>query len=71
MCGSRKLCQRGPNSDNVFLVDEELEDPYTTQSGPSSPRQRNLIKLVFCWRADGGPTMNAGLVAWKKPYIFF
>ena len=37
--------------------------------------------MAFCWRADGGPTLNAGLVAFvglqgirtsiaKKPYIF-
>ena len=54
MRGSRKFCQRGSNFDNVFLVDEGREDPSNTISGPSS---------AFRWRADDGPTMNAGLVA--------
>ena len=31
--------------------------------GPSSARQRNTIKMAFRWRADDGPTLNAGLVA--------
>ena len=60
-----------------ILVDEGREDPNTTISGPSLARQRGVR-----WRADGGPTLNAGLVAlWfyrgsgpvsiaKKPYIF-
>ena len=52
MRGSRKLWQRGSNSDNVFfLVDEELEDPNTTKGGPPSPRQRNAIY----WRFAGEP----------------
>ena len=60
----------------VSLVDEGREDPSTTISGSSSARQRNAIK----WRADDGPTLNAGLVAAifqgiqtciaRKPYIF-
>ena len=59
MRGSRKSCQRGSKSDNVFfffffLVGEgRTEDPYNTKSGPSSARQRN---------ADDSPTMNVGLV---------
>ena len=36
---------------------------YTTISGPSSARQRNVISMAFRWRADDGPTLNAGLVA--------
>ena len=63
-----------------FLVDERGNDPNTTESGSSSARQRNAIKMAFCWRADDGPTFNACLVAlWffqgirtsiaKKPYF--
>ena len=33
----------GSNFDVVFLVDEGIEDPHTTMSGPSSARQRNAI----------------------------
>ena len=29
----------------------------------SSARQRNAIEMAFRWRADDGPTLNAGLVA--------
>ena len=47
----------------LFLVDEGREDPNITISGPSSARQRNPIGMAFRWRADDGPTLNAGLVA--------
>ena len=47
----------------VFLVAEGKEDPNTTKSGPSSARQRSAILMAFRWRADDGPTLNAGLVA--------
>ena len=40
--GSRRSCQRGSNFDK-FLVDDGREDPNTTNSGPSSARQRNAI----------------------------
>ena len=68
MCRSRKFCQRGSKFDyvefdNVFLVDEGIEDPNITINGPSSARQRNANKMGFYWRADNGPTLNAGLVA--------
>ena len=53
MRGSRKFCQRGPNFDVIFLVDEGREDPSTTISGSSSARQRNAIK----WRFAGVPMM--------------
>ena len=53
MCGSRKFFQRGSNV-FLFLVDEGREGPNTTLRGPS---------MAFRWRADGGPTLNAGLVA--------
>ena len=63
MQGSRKFFQRGSNFDYVFLVDEARGDSNTTISEPSSARQRNAIEMAFRWRADGGPTLNAGLVA--------
>ena len=59
---SSKLFHRGSNFDCVF-VDEGREDSNTTIGGPSSARQRNAIEVAFRWRADGGPTLNAGLVA--------
>ena len=46
-----------------FLVDEGRKVPNTTISGPSLACQRNAIKMAFRWRADDGPTLNAGLVA--------
>ena len=44
-----------------FLVDEGRENPNTTLRGPSFARQRN--KMAFRWRANDGPTLNAGLKA--------
>ena len=73
---SRKFCRGwgGVKFDNVFLLDEGIEDPNTTKKMPSSARQR-----AFRWRADDGQTLNTGLVAVifqgirtsiaKKPYI--
>ena len=46
-----------------FLFDEGRMDPNTTISGPSTARQRIAIYLAYRWRADNGPTLNAGLVA--------
>ena len=46
-----------------FLVDEWREDPNTTISGPSLACQGNTIEMAFRWRANDGPTSNAGLVA--------
>ena len=59
------------NYDKFFF--QGREDPNTTKSGPSSANR---------WRADVGPTLNAGLIALrilrisgdrtsiaKKPYI--
>ena len=46
-----------------FLVDEGKEDPKTTISGSSFARQQNAIEMMSRWRADDGPTLNAGLVA--------
>ena len=63
MPGSRKFCQRGSKFDNLFLVDEGIEDPHTAINGSSLASQGNAIEMAFCWRADYGPTLNAGLVA--------
>ena len=38
-------------------------DRNTAISGPSSAHQQNAIKMVFRWRANDGPTLNAGLEA--------
>ena len=48
MRGSRKFCQRGSNSGNIFLFDEgRTEDLYNTKCMPSSAHQRNTILTVF------------------------
>ena len=70
-CADPEKLSEGSNFgkfDNVFFfvffhVDKEREDPKTTMIGPPSARQRNAIKMAFCWRADDGPTLNAGLIA--------
>ena len=71
MRGFRKFCQRVSNycffSFFSFLVDEGREDSKTTKSGPSSARQRNAIEMAFHWRADDGPTLNAGLEDLRFP----
>ena len=81
MRGSRKFCKRGPKFD-IFLVDEGILDQNTAIYGPSSTHQRNAIEMTFRWRADDGPTLNAGLLGSfvifqgirtsiaNKPYIF-
>ena len=68
MRGSRKFCQMGSKKRLrffffFFLVDEGIEDPNTIINGPSSARQRNAIYMAFRWRADGGPALNADVVA--------
>ena len=63
MRGSRKFYQRGSKFDNVFFVDEWRKDLNITISGPSSARQRNAFEMAFLWRADDGPTLNAGSAA--------
>ena len=64
MRGSRKFFQKGSTFDKFFFViDEGIEDQNITINRPSSARQRNAIKMAFRWRADDGPTLNAGLVA--------
>ena len=47
----------------AFFYFERGRIQNTTISGPSSARQRNVIKMTFCWRADDGSTLNAGLAA--------
>ena len=52
------------NPDKKNLVDKGVgEDPSTTISGSSSVHQRNAIEIAFHWRANDGPTLNAGLIA--------
>ena len=75
MRGSRKFRQGGPGSKLLFLVINLfyrgergsvpvfLRKPLSSkQSGPPSACQRNAIQMAFRWRADDGPTLNAGLV---------
>ena len=58
----QKVFQRGSNFD-VFFVDKIREEPNATICRPTSASQRNAIEMAFRWRADDGPTLNAGLVA--------
>ena len=73
MRGSRKVCHRGYNFDNIFffsfflLVDEKRNDSNITISMSSSDCQRNAIYMAFRWRADVGPRLNSGL---KDPCFF-
>ena len=57
------VLSEGTKFDNICFVDEGIEDPNTTINGPLSSRQQNTIQMVFRWRADDGPILNAGLVA--------
>ena len=52
----------GPNL-IIVLVYEGIEGPNTAINVPSLARQRNAIQMAFRWKADGGPILNAGLVA--------
>ena len=62
MCESDSFVRGSPNFDNVlFIVNQARKD--TTIPGPSSARHRNAIYMAFCWRADDGSTLNAGLGA--------
>ena len=59
MRGSRKFWSGGVQLGQrffvcCFLVDEGREDPSTTIGGPL---------MAFHWRADDGPTLNAGLLS--------
>ena len=51
MRASRKFCQRRANFDNVFV----FVCLFLVDKGRGAPKH--------CWRADDGPTTNAGLVA--------
>ena len=51
MRGSRKFCQRGSNFDNFFSRWGEWGSKY------------HYKRVIIGWRADDGPTLNAGLVA--------
>ena len=63
-CAYPEICFiGGPTLTAFFFVDEGREDSNATIGGPSSARQRSAIEVAFRWRADGGPTLNAGLVA--------
>ena len=59
MRGSRKLCHRGSNSDNVFLVDEGRRgDPYNTKSGPSSGNGAMIARQgVLASSKGSGPAL--------------
>ena len=54
MRGSRKFCQRGTNSDNIFIC--WRGDPNSTKSGPSSARQLGSF-VIFQGGGGGGPTL--------------
>ena len=63
MRGSRKFFSGVQVYLFIFLVDEGREGPNTAINGPSSAHQLNAIKMVFRWRVDDGPPLNAGLEA--------
>ena len=61
MCWSWKFCQRGSNFVNVFVVflegrGSKLIPLWASHHQPAS-------ETPFRWRANDGPTINAGLVA--------
>ena len=67
MRGSRKFSQRGFKFDNVFLVDEGIEDPNTAINGPLPARQQNAIEMAFRWRADARPNIEC----WLGSFVIF
>ena len=61
-----EFCQRGSNSTlkTVFKVDKgERGSENHLKRMPLLVRQRNAIEMTFRWRAGGGPSWNASLVA--------
>ena len=46
---------------SFFRWGERIQN--STKSGPPPARHRNAIEMAFHYRADDGPTLNAGLVA--------
>ena len=68
MRGSRNSIQRDQTFTTFFFsffvfVFFRCGEPKIAKSGPSLARQRNAISMAFRWRANVGPTLNAGLVA--------
>ena len=57
----KKFVRGGPTLTSFFLVDQGKEDQNITKSGPLPAHQRNAI-MAFRWRADDGPTLNAGFI---------
>ena len=62
-CADAKSFVRGGPSLTTFLVDEGRKYPNTTICGPSLAHQRNAIEMPYRLRADGGPKLNASMVA--------
>ena len=67
MRGSRKIYQRGFKFDNVFfsfciLLMSGGRNKIPLLAGLVGPPAK-AIEMAFLWRADDGPTLNAGLEA--------
>ena len=70
MCGSKRNCQRGSNSDNVFfffflLVDEGRDDHNTTKAGYCQPASETPLYISNGYSismANDGLKLNDGLV---------
>ena len=63
MPGSRKFCQRESKFDGFFLIDGgDRGSKYRFNWAIIGP-PANAFEMAFRWRADDGPTLNAGLVA--------
>ena len=63
MRGFRKFCLRVSNFDNVFFsLWREGESKYHYKWAIIGPPAKCHL-MAFRWRADDGPTLNAGLVA--------
>ena len=73
MCGSRKFCQRGPNSDKVFFGRERLQkhQKLAIISLPAKRHwngvcQRNAIVMAFRWQA-----IMAHIECWLGSFVIF
>ena len=66
MSRSRRCCQRGSNSDNVFylILVEGMErgSKYHNMRANIGP-PANAIEMAFRWRVDNGSPLNTRLVA--------
>ena len=61
MRGSRKFCQSGSNFDNIFSpVGREDPNKYHYKRAIIGPPVKRHL-MAFRWRADDGPSLNAGL----------